>query len=351
MIIKSLDEEQLDAWFDFVGEVFSPKANREYFARHFYNDPHRSVDSIFVAYENEQSRDILGSVRVFHRKVITDPDCTVRKMGGIGEVSTRSDMRGTGIASSLLRHANNYMKDNDFDLGMLHCSPSLVKFYSSVGYQSAPLYYSLLELQIDPSQISHRYVNALSPNVGQSDSLVSQMSQLYSSFIVANRLCGPIARANDKAYWRLWVNAESESHGGSPTIAYDGEQHVVGYLFLHPVASECNHDGITLNVKEFSARGNVNQWTVFCELLGTYLLGEDKGVWTVHIKIPFPLLTVLKSQMGNSDVVSVKSINEKYACDNGFMYQVMSPDSGVGTVNIADMFPEDRHLFWKTDGF
>ncbi len=160
MIIKSLDEEQLDAWFDFVTQVFGPY--REYFVRHFFSDPHRSLDSIFV-----------------------------------------------------------------------------------------PMYDSLLELQVaDPSQMSNnRYVNVLAPsNFGQDDSLVEQMSQLHSSFLVENRLCGPIARTgDDKDYWRLWVNAELESLGESPIIAYDGDQHVVGYLFLHPLGGGCHRGGITLN--------------------------------------------------------------------------------------------------------
>ncbi len=367
ILIKSLEEEQLDAWFDFVTQVFGPY--REYFVRHFYSDPHRSLDSIFVAYEDEESRDILGTVRVYHRHVMTDhpENGTVvsRKMGGIGEVSTRSDMRGRGIASRLLRYANEYMRINGFDLGVLRCSPSLIEFYSSVAdYQSVAMYDSLLELQVvNPSQMSNnRYVNVLSPsNFGQDDSLVEQMSQLHSSFLVENKLCGPIARTgDDKDYWRLWVNAELESLGESPIIAYDGDQHVVGYLFLHPIDGECNREGITLSVMEFSARGNVNQWRMFCELLGTYLLGMKKGDQTVHVKMPFPLLTILKSQMGNRDgdvtgqqeSVLVKSINEKYVCVTDGMYKVMSPpDSGIGTISLVDMFPEDRHMFWQTDSF
>ncbi len=111
IVIKSLDEEQLDAWFNFVTQVFGPY--REYFVRHFFSDPHRSLDSIFVAYEDEGS-------------------------------------------------------------------PSLIEFYSSVaGYQSVPMYDSLLELQVpDPSQMSNnRYVNVLSPsNSGHDDSLVEERS-------------------------------------------------------------------------------------------------------------------------------------------------------------------------------
>ncbi len=138
-----------------------------------------------MEYEDEESRDILGTVRVYHRHVMTvlHPENGAvgsRKRGGLGEVSTRSDMRGRGIASRLLRHANEYMRDNGFDLGVLRCSPSLIEFYSSVaGYQSVAMYDSLLELQVpDPSQMSNnRYVNVLSPsNFGQDDSLVEERS-------------------------------------------------------------------------------------------------------------------------------------------------------------------------------
>ncbi len=84
-------EEQLNEWFDFVTSIFAPKAQRAYFERHFYNDPFRDVNSIFAA--RDKHGDILGTVRVFHRKIVTSNY-------SVGEVCTRSDMRGKGIATS-----------------------------------------------------------------------------------------------------------------------------------------------------------------------------------------------------------------------------------------------------------
>ncbi len=49
--VRSLREEELERWFDHCAEVFKGES-REYFVRHWNNDPWRNLNSIFVAVED-----------------------------------------------------------------------------------------------------------------------------------------------------------------------------------------------------------------------------------------------------------------------------------------------------------
>jgi len=363
---RTLEGSQLDEWFDFVGKVFAPKADREYFERHFFNDPHRCVESIFMA-SKVNNNEILGTVRVFHREILTRTN-KVMIMGGIGEVSTRSDMRGHGIASSLLKHAYQSMQDNKFEIASLHCSPSLVKFYSSVGYHSTPMHFSLVELSLcgrsnglEEEQLSQvSFSIDLMPNLNDSPSMVQQMSQLYHSFIRENDFCGTVMRT-DEQYWRLWVNAEARTHNSTPLVSLDPQGKLLGYMFIHPIENTN-----VVNVKEFAAEKHVDQWSLFSELLAHYMakhptcdqIANEDVPRVIRVKMPLPLFKLFGIQIGKivqwhrDYFLKVESVVETHASDIGYMYQVVTKESpDLCTRELADMFPEQKCVMWKTDGF
>ena len=60
---------------------------------------------------------IVSMLRIWDRWVHLGT--TPVRMGGIGDVNTHPDYRGRGIATRLMEHAAEYMRDDGYDLGLL----------------------------------------------------------------------------------------------------------------------------------------------------------------------------------------------------------------------------------------
>ncbi len=90
MEFRSLYPEELEAWLDHVTHVFL--ASRQYFSNHWHNDPWKDVEGIRVAVDDGK---IVSTVRVFIRKMFFHGEPI--SVGGIGEVSTRSEYRKRGL--------------------------------------------------------------------------------------------------------------------------------------------------------------------------------------------------------------------------------------------------------------
>jgi hypothetical protein len=129
-IFRTLQESELESWFDHCAAVFAKKTDREHFVRHwfafnskqmrfstfsrfilknnlFYGtiftrkcDPERDMNGIFVAIDPQQNNQIAATVRVFFRQMKIGEHTF--KMGGIGEVSTKEPYRHRGLATKLL---------------------------------------------------------------------------------------------------------------------------------------------------------------------------------------------------------------------------------------------------------
>ena len=87
MEFRRLRPEELEDWFTHLVSVFalgSSKGGREYFLRHWENDPWKNLEDIFVAVEAGQ---ILSTVRIMPRRIFLAGEEVT--MGGIGEVSTK----------------------------------------------------------------------------------------------------------------------------------------------------------------------------------------------------------------------------------------------------------------------
>lgn len=108
MEFRTLRPEELDAWAEHCNEVFTGvghAVDKEYFLRHYNNDPWRDTDGIFVAVDGGR---IASTVRLFQRHVWLLG--TEVPMGGIGEVSTKPEYRGQGLAGRLLEMALEKMR-------------------------------------------------------------------------------------------------------------------------------------------------------------------------------------------------------------------------------------------------
>ena len=64
MEFRSLQSEEIDAWFDHVASVFT--VGRQYFMNHWYNDPWQDLEGIRVAVDDGK---IVSTVRVFVRQM------------------------------------------------------------------------------------------------------------------------------------------------------------------------------------------------------------------------------------------------------------------------------------------
>lgn len=94
---------------------------------------------------SETNGDVLSAVRVFHRQLWL-PGGRV-PVGGIGEVSTRGEARGQGLAGCLLRNALGYMDQNGQALALLHTSRAdLAAYYARYNFVSVPMHRCVLPL-------------------------------------------------------------------------------------------------------------------------------------------------------------------------------------------------------------
>lgn len=134
MEFRSLRPNELDAWAAHCDSVFNADghgADKEYFLRHFYDDPWRDVNGIFVAVDGGR---IVSTVRVFVRKAWLAGQQV--PMGGIGEVSTNPACKGMGLAGKLLDMAVDWMRREGFAVSLLFAG--LHDFYRKHGWEIIP---------------------------------------------------------------------------------------------------------------------------------------------------------------------------------------------------------------------
>lgn len=134
MEFRSLREGELDAWAEHCVDVFSEEGHgvdKSYFLRHYNDDPWRDSNGIFVADDNGR---IASTVRVFRRRVWLFGH--EAGMGGIGEVSTKSEYRGQGLAGTLLKMAAQWMAAEGMPVSLLFTSH--FDFYRKFGWECIP---------------------------------------------------------------------------------------------------------------------------------------------------------------------------------------------------------------------
>lgn len=86
---------------------------------------------------------IIAHVSVVRRKI--KYGSKVYKIGGVGNVAVRKNLRHRGYGSELLNQANVVLKKDKYDLGLLFCHPKLDNFYTNCGWikkEKGKVYYS-----------------------------------------------------------------------------------------------------------------------------------------------------------------------------------------------------------------
>ena len=308
--IRSLREEELESWFDHCAEVFEG-ASREYFVRHWVNDPFRDLNSIFVAVEENK---ILSTVRIFYREIYIYGKKV--KMGGIGEVSTKAEARKKGLSKQLLNKCIEYMKEQGIQVSMLFGNQLN---YSKLGWRFIDLNLNISEIEEYKGLYKIREVDFIKD--------AQEFMAMYEKY---NLHFNCTVVRNSESYWRDWVKSETDNC----FAAEDNNGHTIGYL---SVINEKD----SLLVKDFAAKlGSEN---VF-EELGAYACNKLGAV--NQIKYPAAIKNTLR----------IKG-SEKIE-DN--MVRLISPfQIGDDNINNTDELIEllsgeennSKFTFWLTDSF
>jgi predicted N-acetyltransferase YhbS len=209
---RRLQPNQFEKWIEHCAYVFSSTNNadiesfREYFRRHFLNDPWRDMSSIFVAMDGDE---IIGTVRLFKRKINLDEQ--VVTMGGIGEVSVNPNYQNMRIASNLLNLAYEKMVEEKINISFLFASR--YSFYNRHGYISAKGIFYKTEVKNVTSSVKIKKATELDLKV------IGDIYESYTKYIN-----GTIVRNNN--YWNNWVLDEVKDL----YLVLDKEEQPIAYI-------------------------------------------------------------------------------------------------------------------------
>ena len=130
--IRPIRDSERDELIDLLCAVHNPEGHERY-RGYIEGDPtwHPSQTPVVVV----GSR-IVSTLRIWHRWVHLGS--TPVRMGGIGGVTTHPDYRRRGLATRLMAHAAEYLRDDDYDLGLLFTEIP-ARFYRRLGWCCVPL--------------------------------------------------------------------------------------------------------------------------------------------------------------------------------------------------------------------
>lgn len=304
--LRSLKSIELESWFDHCALVFY-KTPRDYFVNHFYNDPWKDINSIFVAVENGK---ILSTLKVFKREIYLNQK-TIR-MGGIGEVSTIAEARRKGLSSQLLRIAIEYMKNENINISMLFGNEPI---YVKNGWQ-----FLNTSSKISSLNVSYKGLYNIRKLDLQND--IEELKVLYNNY--SSKYNGALVRNNDY-YWTNWFKNEAKNC----FIAENSNKKLVGYISL----------GIENNIaviNDFAM--NANDSHVF-EDLSSFACNE-LGISKV-IKYPKIINTNLDVQAYEKNDYNMIRLISPFELDNKLITK---------TEELASIL-DSNFLFWNVDGF
>jgi predicted N-acetyltransferase YhbS len=301
---RRLKLNELEIWFDYCSNVFK-NMPREYFANHWYNDPWRDINSIFVVVENDQ---ILSSLRIFHRELYFHGKKI--KMGGIGEVTTIPEARKMGLSTELFKKAIEYMKQKDINISLLFGSHLN---YSRLGWKALNYYWKISDIVPCERIYTIRKVDF--------DKDYKALKNIYNKY--ATKFNGTVVR-DDDFYWTNWIQTEDQNC----FVAEDHFGNVIGYM---GVDMEEN----TAVVKDFgvqSEQKNIFEQLAFevCDRLGMS-----------EIKYPAAINHTLNTKSDDKTNNTMFRLISPFEINH---QKIMSTDELIKMLN-------SKFLFWNVDGF
>ena len=325
MEFRALYPDELEAWLDHVSHVFS--AGREYFSNHWHNDPWKDFEGIRIALDDGQ---IVSTVRVFIRKMYFHGEPIT--VGGIGEVSTRSEYRKRGLATLLLKDSIQFMENRDIAISMLHGGQ---RIYSVEGWERVPRFYAKKSMEGRKTQEWN-----IRPANFQDAGEVEILASIYDTY--SRRFNGTFVR-DDMAYWTDWVQTESQH---AWVAERDGI--IVGYVSVRRRNGE-------LGVKEFAVSEELfsqGKETDFFDVLLSDIIaqmGEDNLV----VEYPAPIADGFNAPKVDTYGSTMYRVIKPEAFPPHFIQELTDslPDliHSQSTALAQDI--KSHHIFWQTDGF
>ena len=325
MEFRALYPEELETWLDHVTSVFT--GGRQYFSNHWHNDPWQDAEGIRVAIDNGT---IVSTVRVFIRQMFLHGEPIT--VGGIGEVSTRSEYRRRGIATQLLKDSIRFMEDREIALSSLQGSQHI---YSIEGWEKVPRYHA--RQSFSAKKQSEWEVRPANFDDGNE---VKWIAELYDRY--ARKFNGTFVR-DEIAYWTKWVRTESAN-------AWVAERNgsIEGYV------SVVQHEN-ELRVKEFIAseapftedKGK----QLFESMLSNIIAQMD--LESLEVVYPAPIADGFNVSTIEEHGSTMYRINQPAALSNKMESAVFD-----SIPNLLHNQPEpltqgirSHHVFWYTDGY
>ena len=130
--IRPIRESELDELIDLLCAVHNPEGQERY-RGYMEGDPTWCPSQTPVIVVGGR---IVSTLRIWDRWVHLG--ATPVRMGGIGGVTTHPDYRQRGIATRLMEHAAEYMRDDGYDLGLLFTMIA-AGFYRRLGWSCVSL--------------------------------------------------------------------------------------------------------------------------------------------------------------------------------------------------------------------
>lgn len=327
--LRGLKDDEVDAWTLFCEAVFAYKRPHpppaSYFARHFYNDPHRDASLVRVAIQDEA---IVASCRVFRRNITSPITSQICKAGGIGEVCTHADHRRRGLSSQLLQQAVSAMKHNVMAVSFLHSAPTFFPVYEKAGYVSVRSRWSVVTISIPTNLQPKNYEirTALFPH----DTLTLRtLHHQYSEM----RFSGCIVRS--EAYWNEYIAKELEN---SLFVLSRNGGKLECWMSIRWKNGRCQ-------LREFGCDKGTALSEVFYPLFLHCLRYSQPSVsGTVELCLPTAILEELTRDVGDTIPWIRDYVRED---DLGWMYKNLKVE-GSSTMQFDS---SKEHLIWPSDSF
>lgn len=122
--ICDLDVELKDKVKEFLINVYSDNPN---YKNSVYTNP--DLENCVLMY---QTNELVGHVGITKRLVKADSKDYL--VAGVGDVAIKPVLQGKGFGKLLMEKANEVIKSEGYDLGLLFCHPKLDCFYSNCGW-------------------------------------------------------------------------------------------------------------------------------------------------------------------------------------------------------------------------
>lgn len=214
MIIRTLKENEIEKWIDFVWGIF-PYESRSYFENQWYNDPLQDINGIIIAVDEDYK--ILSTVRVFFRDLNLNGNKV--RSGGIGSVGTLEEHRGKGLSKAVFKEAIKLMKSRDVKISFLLSGVQNEGYYNSLGYFKSILKYKTCTISKDTSYPIDYYIR----NVDM-DKDLSSLIKMHEYFTTSFN--GNISR--NEEYWKKWFATIS----GETKIAVTNNGDIIAYIHI-----------------------------------------------------------------------------------------------------------------------